>query len=250
MLEPVPPDAQDKPGRQRIDDRDADAVQAAGNLVGILVEFSAGVQLGHDDLGRRHAFLVVDPGRNPAPVVGDRDRAVGVEGDGDELRVTGQRLVDGVVDHLVDHVVEARTVVGVADVHARPLAHGVQAAQHLDRIRAVAFAGGLGLAGQVLAFFFQNQSLTGDWSLSDGGASIRARPTLACHARRCTLQPSPGRRPGAPAGHVHVFTIWAANRPFSSAGGDFPARMSAWSLATFIGKSLRAELRLHYGELI
>ena len=91
-------------------------------------------------------------------------RAVGVEGHGDQLSVAGQRLVDGVVDHLVDHVVEARAVVGVADIHARPLAHGVQAAQHLDRIRAVAFAGGLGLVGQVLAFFFQNQSLLSDWA--------------------------------------------------------------------------------------
>src|SRR5476651_372812 len=40
---------------------------------------------------------------------------------------------------LVDHVVEARPVVGVADVHARPLAHGVEAFQHLDLVGAVLF---------------------------------------------------------------------------------------------------------------
>ncbi len=159
MLQPVAPDAQHEPRRQRIDHRNADPVQAARDLVGVLVEFSAGMQLGHDDFGGRHALFVVDAGRNAAPVVGDGARAVGVEGDGHELRVAGQRLVDGVVDHLVDHVVEAGAVVGVADVHARPLAHGVQAAQHLDRIRAIAFAGGLGVVGQVLAFFVQNQSL-------------------------------------------------------------------------------------------
>ena len=83
------------------------------------------MQLGHDDFGGRHALFVVDAGRNAAPVVGDGARAVGVEGHGHELRVAGQSLVDGVVDHLVDHVVEAGAVVGVADVHARPLAHGV-----------------------------------------------------------------------------------------------------------------------------
>ena len=71
MLEPVAPDAQDEPRRQGVDHRHADAMQAAGNLVGVLVEFPAGVQLGHDDLGRRDAFLVVDAGRNAAPVVGD-----------------------------------------------------------------------------------------------------------------------------------------------------------------------------------
>ena len=68
--------------RQRVDDRDADAVQAARNLVGVLVEFSAGMELGHDDLGRRHAFALVDVGRDAAAVVAHGHRAVGVERDG------------------------------------------------------------------------------------------------------------------------------------------------------------------------
>ena len=73
MLKPVAPDAQKEPRRQRVDDRDADAVQSAGNLVGVLVEFPAGVQLGHDDLGRRHPFLVMDAGWNAASIVGHGD---------------------------------------------------------------------------------------------------------------------------------------------------------------------------------
>ena len=58
------------------------------------------------------------------------------------LRVAGQHLVDGVVDDLVDHVVQARTVVGVADVHARTLAHRVEPLQHLDAVLAVVFGQG------------------------------------------------------------------------------------------------------------
>ena len=53
------------------------------------------------------------------------------------VAMAGQRLVDGVVDDLVDHVVQAGAVVGVADIHARPLAHGIEALQDLDRFRAV-----------------------------------------------------------------------------------------------------------------
>ena len=53
------------------------------------------------------------------------------------VAIAGQRLVDGVVDHLVDHVMQARAVVGVADIHARALAHGVEPAQHLDRVGVV-----------------------------------------------------------------------------------------------------------------
>ena len=65
----VAPDLELQLGRQRVDHRDADAVQAAGDLVGVLVELSAGVQLGHDDLGRRHALALVDVGRDAAAIV-------------------------------------------------------------------------------------------------------------------------------------------------------------------------------------
>jgi hypothetical protein len=56
--------------------------------------------------------------------------------------VAGERLVDRVVDHLVHHVMEARPVVGVADIHARPLAHGIEALEDLDGLRAIAVLGG------------------------------------------------------------------------------------------------------------
>jgi hypothetical protein len=46
--------------------------------------------------------------------------------------VASQRLVDGVVDDLVDHVVQARAVIGVADIHAGALAHRLQALENLD----------------------------------------------------------------------------------------------------------------------
>ncbi len=77
----------------------------------------------------------------PRPLSLDGDRAVGVEGHHDSSEIAGQRLVDGVVDHLIDHVVQARAVVGVADIHARPLAHGIEAFQHLDGLGAVLGSG-------------------------------------------------------------------------------------------------------------
>jgi len=52
MLLAVAPDPQLQLARQRVDDGDADAVQSAGHLVEFWSNFSAGVQLGHDDLGR------------------------------------------------------------------------------------------------------------------------------------------------------------------------------------------------------
>ena len=49
------------------------------------------------------------------------------------MREAGLRLVDRVVDDLEGHVVQAATVVGIADIHARAFAHRVQAAQNGDR---------------------------------------------------------------------------------------------------------------------
>ena len=45
-------DLQLQPDRQRVHNRNANSVQTTGNLVGILVELTTGVKLGHDDLGR------------------------------------------------------------------------------------------------------------------------------------------------------------------------------------------------------
>src|SRR5262245_23219588 len=71
-----------------------------------------------------------------------------MEGDDHLLCVAGNRLIDGVVDHLVDEVVQAPWA-GRADVHARALANGLEPLEHGDVLGAVAPAplgGGLGLA--------------------------------------------------------------------------------------------------------
>src|SRR5690606_1500102 len=125
-------DPQDKLLGQRIHHGHAHAVQTAGNLVAVVVELSAGMQHGHDDLGGGTAFLGMDVHGNAAAVVRDGDGVVGVDGDRDLGAVAGQGLVDGVVHDLEDHVVQARAVIGIADVHAGTLAHRFQSLQYLD----------------------------------------------------------------------------------------------------------------------
>src|SRR5436305_1298569 len=129
---PLAPDLQLQGLGEGVDHRDADAVEAAGDLVGVLVELTARVQLGHDDLGRRPSLFLVDVDRDAAAVVLHRHRVVGVDGDVDPRAVARLGLVDRVVDHLEDHTVQAGRVVGIADVHARALAHRFQALEDLD----------------------------------------------------------------------------------------------------------------------
>jgi len=117
-------------------------VQAARYLVAVLVELAAGVQHGQDDLGRAalRFVLVVElhANRNAAPVVGNRNRVVGVDDDLDVVAPARQRLVDGVVQHFEHHMVQAGAVGRIADVHAGPLAHRFQAFQLLDAVFVVA----------------------------------------------------------------------------------------------------------------
>ena len=133
LVEPaVAVDRQQQVLGQGVDDGDADAVQAARNLVGRVVELTAGVQHGHDDFGRRATLLRMDIHRYSTAVVGHRDRLVGVDGDGDLRAVTGQCFVDGVVDDLENHVVQTGAVIGVADVHSGPFADRVETLQDFD----------------------------------------------------------------------------------------------------------------------
>ncbi len=138
--------------RERVDDRDPDAVQAAGDLVALpLAELAARVQDGHDDLERGLLLLGhLRDGDTPA-VVGHGDRVVGVDRDVDTAAEAGKRLVDRVVDHLVDEVVQPPDP-GGSDVHAGALADGFEAFQDGDVLGVVTGRAALPVAlGIVLA---------------------------------------------------------------------------------------------------
>ena len=125
------------PRGKRIDDGDADAVQAARGLVGAAVELAARVQLGHDDLERgfaREFRMRID--RHAAAVVGHGEPAALLHHHLDEGRVARDRLVHRVVDHFGEQMMQ-RVGVGAADIHARPAPHRLQPLQHLDRRRVV-----------------------------------------------------------------------------------------------------------------
>ena len=123
---------------QRVGHRDADAVQAAGGLVDLGVEFAAGVQRAHDHFERRLVLEFRMPiDRDAAAIVGDGDKTADLHLDFDPVGVAGQRLVHGVVDHFGEQVMQ-RLLVGAADIHARPPAHRLEAFQHLDVLGGVA----------------------------------------------------------------------------------------------------------------
>ena len=87
------------------------------------------MQFGEDDLDAGQSGLGLDVHGDAAAVVVNLHGVVGVQDDLDVVAVTGQSLVDGVVDDLPEAVHQAAGV-GGTDVHARALADGLEAFQY------------------------------------------------------------------------------------------------------------------------
>ncbi len=176
--------------RQRVHDRRADAVQAAGDLVAAVAKLAAGVQHGQGDgdgwllLGGVHLH------RETTPVVLHGDTAVGEDLHVDPVAVAGQCLVDGVVDDLPEAVHEpGRTV--RADVHAGTLADGLKALEHLDLAGIVGTLGDRTVGGGLQALKAFGVPLVEDGVelvvgvLSDDGVAHRLRSLVDRGLGRC-----------------------------------------------------------------
>src|SRR5262249_5421524 len=126
-----------QPFRQEIDDRCADAMQPAGDFVGVAVEFPARVQHGHDDFGGGAFFVPHYVNGNGAPVVFIGDRIVQMKRDVDLAAKTGYRLVHRIIHYLKIQVIHPQLAVR-ANVHRRAFAPGFAAFEHSDLFGAVA----------------------------------------------------------------------------------------------------------------
>ncbi len=125
-----------QPFGKRVDARHTDAVQTARHLVSAAAELTARVQLGQNDLDRRHLFFGVYLDGYAAPVVRDGDRAVARDLDEYLVAVPRERFVDGVIDYLGYEVMQT-VFVGRTDIHARTLANGLEPLQYLNGTRTV-----------------------------------------------------------------------------------------------------------------
>ncbi len=156
----------DEDGRQAVDAGDANAVQAAGDLVGRLVELAARVQDGERHGEGRLAVLRVQVDGDTAAVVVDPAGPVLLQDDCNAVAMASEGLVDGVVDDLVDEVVQAAGI-GRPDVHGGALADGLQALEDLDGRRRV--VGGDGSrAGRLRGLGHENGVSNGGFRLAPG----------------------------------------------------------------------------------
>lgn len=98
-------------------------MKSAGYLIGVFVEFAAGVKYGKDNFEGAFALFGHDVYGDAASVVLNGYAAVLIDGDADVFAVAGKGFVDGVIYDFVDEVMQS-TGVGASNVHCRPFADG------------------------------------------------------------------------------------------------------------------------------
>ena len=130
--------------RERVDHGDADAVQAAGNLVSLAAKLASRVEYRHHRLERRDFGLFVYLNRDAPAVVRDTHHVARKQSHFYIVAKSAHRLVARVVKNLPHQMVQA---VGArcADVHAGAAAHRLQTLQYGNVRRAV---------GRLFVFFF------------------------------------------------------------------------------------------------
>ncbi len=136
----VAPDLRHEPVGEGVNDRAAHAVEAAGHLVGTVVELAAGMELGEDDLDGRAPFPLHGVYRDATAVVADRGGTVRVQGHLDGVGVAREGLVDGVVDDLGEQLVVTVYAGAALHVHGGALTHPLKAPQDLDVLSGVPVA--------------------------------------------------------------------------------------------------------------
>ena len=117
---------------ERVDHRNANAMQATRRFISAGVKLAARVQRRHDDFkgGFVPEFRVRIDGDATA-IVSDRQIAILGVGDFNPAGVARHRLVHGVVQHFGKEMVQ-RLLIRAADIHAGAAAHRLKAFENLD----------------------------------------------------------------------------------------------------------------------
>jgi hypothetical protein len=90
------------------------------------------MQLGHDDFRGGNTLPLMNVDRDTATIVPYGAGTVRIESDTHLLGIASESLIDGIIHDFIHHMVQAGPVIGIADIHAGPLAHGVEALENLD----------------------------------------------------------------------------------------------------------------------
>ena len=150
---------------QSVDTGNTNSMKTAGDLITAIAKFTASVQDGHNNFNGRFADLM-HFNRNPAPIIDDGDAVIFSDFNKDMVTVTGQGLIDRVIDDFINQMMEP-TGTDTADIHAWPFANGFEALQDLDLLCPIFTVDGDFLFYRFLIVFFSHGNLPNCVSVND-----------------------------------------------------------------------------------
>ncbi len=106
-------------------------MEASGDLVSLIAEFSSCMESGHDHFYGRFPGSRDFVHRDASPVVNDRHRVVMVNNDLDVVAHPGKGFIYTVVYDFKNQVVKSFRA-GTADIHGRPDPDRLKPLEHLD----------------------------------------------------------------------------------------------------------------------
>ena len=114
-------------------------MQAAGELIVFVGEFTARVQTAEDQFHCRNALFRVNVHRHAAAIIDNFQRLIGMQNDIHALRVTCQRFIHAVINNFLAQMVRA----GGVGIHPRTAANRLKPGQYLNGISVIGLRHGL-----------------------------------------------------------------------------------------------------------
>ena len=114
-------------------------MKSAGNLVGVVVEFTSCVECGHNYFCGTDILFCVNVYRYSSTVVSNGYGFFRVNRHVNSIAMPCQRLINRVIHQLLHHMMQAGAIFGVTNVHTRTLTHRIEAFKHLYTVGVVTF---------------------------------------------------------------------------------------------------------------
>ncbi len=104
-------------------------METSRDLIGLLIEFSAGMEDREHDFKSTLAVLLHPVDRYPPAIVLNHKRTIAVDDDCDPAAVSGKGFINRVVYDLIDQMVQPAGI-GAANIHCRALADRGESFEH------------------------------------------------------------------------------------------------------------------------
>ena len=101
-------------------------MQATRNFIGVVIEFSTGMQNSHDNFCRGSSLFLMDIDRNATTIIGNRNGFIDMDNDFNFRTKSRQGLIDGIVHDFEYHMMQTGPIISVSYIHPWAFSNGIE----------------------------------------------------------------------------------------------------------------------------